>query len=82
MNWGLFAWVAGVMLTFAAIKFIFMLLKNLCSKENLNSVIDGIGSSCQETSKKMSDYLTKKVQVRREKKEAEKELNKPVIRIR
>ena len=82
MNWGLIAWVAGVMLTFAAIKFVFMLLKNLCSKETMSTVIDGIGSSCQETSKKMSDYLANKVKNRREKKEAEKELNKPVIRIR
>ena len=82
MNWGLIAWVAGVMLTFAAIKFVFMLLKNLCSKETMSTVIDGIGSSCQETSKRMSDYLANKVKNRRARKEAEREMNKPVIRIR
>ena len=79
MNWGLVAWFAGVMLTFAAIKFVFMLLKNLCSKETMTTVIDGIGASCQEKSKKMSDYLANKVKERREKKS---QTQLPVIKIR
>ena len=45
MNWGLIAWVAGALLTIYAIKFVFMAIKTLFSKDTMQTVSDAMGRS-------------------------------------
>lgn len=72
MNWGLISWVAGILFTFAGIKFVFRVVNRLFNKDTFDSVIDGIGASASEKANKMSDYISGKFEERRIKKEAEK----------
>ena len=81
MNWNLIAWVAGVLLTFAGIKFVFVAIHTLLSKKTMKSAIDAVGVGIGESADKFTDYIQRKVDERKAKKEAEKN-TKPVITIR
>lgn len=81
MNWGLIGWIAGVLLTFAGIKFVFVVIHSLFSKKTMKTAIDAVGTGINESMDRFEEYLQKKVDARKMKKEAEKNA-KPVITIR
>ena len=75
MNFGIISWVLGVLLTIYGIKFVFMAVKTLLSKEMMESVIDKAGKSITRTNKKFKRYLKEKV-------DKKKTVNKPMVEIR
>lgn len=77
MNWGLIAWVAGALLTIYGIKFVFMAIRTLLSKDTMESVLDVAGASVNRANKKFKRYLKKKV----DNKKTNAEI-KPIITIR
>ena len=81
MNWNLIAWFAGVLLTIAGIKFVFVAIHTLLSKKTMKSAIDAVGVGIGESADRFTNYIQKKVDARREKKEAEKN-TRPTIIIR
>lgn len=81
MNWGLIGWIAGVLLTFAGIKFVFVVIHSLFSKKTMKTAIDAVGTGINESRDRFEEYLQRKVDARKAKKEAEKNA-KPVITIR
>ena len=66
MNWGLIGWVAGILLTFAGIKFVFVAIKSLVNRDSMEAVLDGIGHSVSNAGKKFGSYVKKKVDKKRE----------------
>lgn len=78
MNWKLIMWFAGVMLTLGGLKFVWVFLKTLLSKETMEDCIDSLKDSVSGAASKLSDKIKMKAERRREKKEQ----NKPVITIR
>ena len=80
MNLGLVGWIAGVLLTFAAIKFLVVLFKELFSKESMEAVVDKIGSSVHEGAEKAASSFKKAAKARqRKKKEMKKKEEKPLV---
>ena len=79
MNWGLVAWVAGVLLTIYAIKFVFMAIKTLLSKDTMETVMDAMGDSITCANKKFKRYLKQKST---QKKMRKLEEEKPMIIVR
>ena len=75
MNWGIVSWVLGVLLTIYGIRFVFMAVKTLLSKEMMEAVIDKAGKSVTRTNKKFKKYLKEKV-------DKKKTVNKPMVTIR
>lgn len=79
MNWGLISSVAGIMLTFAGIKFVFRLVKSFTSKESMDAAIGVFTNTCNATADRIENSIDRKLKERRAKKEATQQ---PVIRIR
>ena len=85
MNWSLVAWVAGVLLTFAGIKFVWVLFRTLLSKETMEDVVDSIGDSIHNAGERMATAVKKSAQKHRQKKKvvkAKKQQEPPLISIR
>ena len=80
MHWGLVAWVAGVLLTIYGIKFVFMAIRTLLSKDTMESVMDSMGYSISCANKKFKRYLKNKSTQRKMQKKVEEE--KPMIIVR
>lgn len=80
MNWELVKWVVGVLLTFAAIKFVWTAFRSLFNKETMEDVLDTMGDKISDASHTINKKLKKKAMERRVQK-AEKK-NKPVVIIR
>ena len=80
MNWGIVAWVAGFLLTIYAIKFVFMAIRTLLSRDTMESVMDAMGDSISCANKKFKRYLKQKSTQRKVKKEIEEE--KPMVIVR
>lgn len=78
MNWNLIGWFAGVILTIAGLKFVWVFLRSILSKDTMLDVIDAAGNGISNAGKAFSNYLGKKADERRKKKEA----NKPIVTIR
>jgi len=78
MNWRLITWFAGVMLTLGGLKFVWVFLKTLLSKETMEDCIDSLKDSVSGAAGKLSNKIKMKAERRREKKEQ----NRPVITIR
>lgn len=76
MNWGLIAWFAGVVLTFAGIKFVWVFLRSILSKETMEDVIDAAGNGISNAGRSFSNYIKKKGEERKSKKE------NPIVTIR
>ena len=80
MNWGLVAWVAGVLLTIYAIKFVFMAIRTLLSKDTMEDVMDIMGNSISNANKKFKRFLKKKSTQKKMQKKIEE--NKPMVIVR
>ena len=78
MNWGLIGWFAGIMMTFAALKFVWVFLKTILSKETMESVIETAGDGISNAGKSFSNYIKKKGEERK----AKKNEQKPIVTIR
>lgn len=75
MNWGLVGWIIGALLTIYAIKFVFLLMKSIFSKETMRNGMEVLGDSVSSATKKFERFLKKKAKERKVKKynkEAEK----------
>ena len=79
MNWGLVASFAGVLLTIYGIKFVFMAIRSLFSKDTMETVMDSMGNSISKANKKFKRYLKQKSA---QKKMQQIEEEKPMILIR
>lgn len=77
MNWGLIGWFAGIVLTFAGLKFVWVFLRNILSRDTMENVIETAGNGISNAGKSFSDYLKKKSNERRAKKERH-----PIVTIR
>lgn len=75
MNWGIVSWVLGVLLTIYAIRFVFMAVRTLLSKDTMETVLDAAGNSINQANKKFKKFLKQKTDKR-------KQEQKPVITIR
>ena len=83
MNWGLVAWVAGALLTFAGIKFVWVIFTSLFSKESMEDMVDAIGDGIHNAGEKVTKSIKKSAQKRRARKKAEKRNDPPIaVRIR
>ncbi len=81
MNWGFVAWIAGIVLTFYMTMMVIGLIKGLFGKESRDRVINGIGKSCTSAGEALGDFISDKLNERRERKEAERN-QRPDIMIR
>lgn len=84
MNWELVKWVAGILLTAGAIKFVFTAFRSIFSKENFEDILDAVGEKCSEGAEATGNFVKKKMAEHKVKckiKKAEKQ-NKPIVYIR
>jgi DNA-binding transcriptional regulator GbsR (MarR family) len=86
MNWGLVGWFFGVLLTLAALKFVWTVFRTLFSKETMEDVIDAAGDKIHDLGENMTNSMKKAAAKRRAKKKAEeakkkKEQDKPLVLI-
>lgn len=79
MNWQLIAWFAGVMLTLGGLKFVWVFLRTLLSKETMEDGIDALKDSVSGLANKATDKIKEKAERRRQEK---KEKAKPIVTIR
>lgn len=86
MNWDLVKWVAGVLLTFVGIKFVFVLIHTVFSKKTMKSAIEHIGSGAGNAAERFSESISSTVEKyrarRAERQEKKQEENRPEIIIR
>lgn len=82
MNWGLIGWFAGAVLTFAGLKFVWVFLRSILSKDNMEDVIDSAAENISNAGKKFGNYLKKKEKERKIRKKQMKQENKPIVTIR
>lgn len=80
MNWGLIGWFAGIVLTFAGLKFVLVAARTLLSKDTMKAGLDAINDKVTTETKKFEKYLKKKVKARKVQKS--NEVRKPQIDIR
>ena len=80
MNWELVKWVAGVLLTVAAIKFVWTAFRTLFSKENFEDALDSVGTACGNAATRMANGIKKKI-VKAKKANVQKD-NTPKVYIR
>lgn len=76
--WDFIQWASGILLGLFVLRFIFIAIKTLLSKENINAILDSTGNWVVKSNKKFKKYLNKKVS----EKKAKKEDIKPVVTIR
>lgn len=76
--WGFIQWVSGILLGLFVLRFIFIAIKTLLSKDNINAILDSTGNWVMKSNKKFKRYLNKKVS----EKKAKKNDIKPVVTIR
>lgn len=76
--WGFIQWASGILLGLFVLRFIFIAIKTLLSKDNINAILDSTGNWVMKTNRKFKKYLNKKVS---EKKAKQKDI-KPVVTIR
>ena len=57
MNWDFVKWVAGVLLTLAAIKFVWTVFRTLFSKETMENVIDTVADKIHSAGEKMTEVI-------------------------
>lgn len=81
MNWGLIGWFAGIVLTFAGLKFVLVAARTLLSKDTMKAGLDAINSKVTTSTKKFEKYLKKKVNARKVQK-YDVEVKKPQVYIR
>ena len=67
MNWDFVKWVIGVLATCGVIKFVWAAFRALFSKDNVNSMMSGIGGGIQNAGRKIGEGIKGKI----EKKKAE-----------
>ena len=77
MNWDLIKWVAGIMLTFAGVKFVWVFLRNLLSRDMMEDAIEAVGDGFRNLGSRTAAYAKRKAGERKAKKEA-----KPIVTIR
>ena len=80
MNWELVKWIVGVLLTFAAIKFVWTAFRSLFSKETMEDMLDTMGDKISDASHAVTKKLKKKAMERRVQKQENK--NEPIVIIR
>ena len=80
MNWGLIGTVAGVLLTFAGIKFVWVAFRTLFSRDTMEDVLSAAGDGFSNAGRKFGNFIKKKSTERKIAK-AEEE-NKPIVIIR
>lgn len=76
--WGFIQWATGILLGLFVLRFIFIAIKTLLSKDNINAILDSTGNWVVKSNKRFKKYLNKKVS----EKKAKKEDIKPVVTIR
>lgn len=76
--WGFIQWASGILLGLFVLRFIFIAIKTLLSKDNINAILDSTGNWVMKSNKKFKRYLNKKVS----EKKAKKNDIKPVVTIR
>lgn len=76
--WDFIQWASGILLGLFVLRFIFIAIKTLLSKDNINAILDSTGNWVMKSNKKFKKYLNKKVS----EKKAKKNDIKPVITIR
>lgn len=76
--WDFIQWASGILLGLFVLRFIFIAIKTLLSKENINAILDSTGNWVVRSNKKFKKYLNKKVS----EKKAKKNDIKPVVTIR
>lgn len=77
MNWGLIGWFAGIILTFAGLKFVWIFLKSILSKDTMEDVIEAAGDGISNAGRSFSKFLKMKGEERRARKN-----EKPIVTIR
>lgn len=77
MNWDLIKWVAGILLTFAGIKFVWVFLRSLLNRDNMEDAIEAIGDRMKDAGSDVAKFAKRKAMERKAKKE-----QKPIITIR
>ena len=80
MNWGLVAWVTGALLTIYAIKFVFIAIRSLLSKDTMESVMDVMGERVNRMNKNFKKYLKNRSAKKKMLKQIEE--GKPMVDIR
>lgn len=71
MNWNFVMWFAGILATFAAIKFLMVTFKSLFSKESMQNVLDRVGDGVSSANEKLTEKMKEKVAERRQRKRDE-----------
>ena len=68
-------WLIGICCIIAACKFVFIVFKRLCSKENMYAAMDAAGTGIYKAARK----VTNKIEEKREQKKKE---SRPIVTIR
>lgn len=83
MNWGFIGWVAGIVATLYAVRFLMDLFKSLFGKEARGRMINNLGDSISDARENMTEKIRMKAEQRREEKRQKKiEEDQPMIIIR
>lgn len=77
MNWSLVGSVIGIAVTYLAIKVVIILTRKLGSAERIDSTIKSLETECANGADKVTNYLSKKMEDRRNRKN-----EPPIITIR
>ena len=79
MNWGLIGWVAGVLLTLYMIKFVWMMIRSLFSKDTMSSVMEITGDKVNRLNRKMTKKIKQKAEQKKKEREARKKDEASVV---
>lgn len=72
MNWEIVKWVAGVLLTFAGIKFVWTAFRAIFSKENMTNVLENIGDKCSDAAYEGGEFIRRKMVEHKKRRQAKK----------
>lgn len=71
MNWNIVIWFGGILATYAAIKFLMVTFRSLCSKDNIHAVLDKVEDHVTSANQKLTEKMKVKVAEHRQRKRDE-----------
>lgn len=73
MNWDIVKWIAGVLLTFAGVKFVWVAFRAIFSKDNMTNVLENIGDRCSDAAYEGGEFMRRKMVEHKKRRQAKKD---------
>lgn len=75
-------WLISVLAPVAAIRFVWMIFRNLTSKENMCYMLEKADNGLRNTANSFSDWMKKKSKERKKKQNQKRREQRPIVTIR